>query len=71
VVQGAHRHRPAAARSFASLCGHAIDAPNETLVVEDLALHPGYAQRRRLRGKRPRFYAGVPLLSPKATRSAW
>jgi len=48
-----------------SLCGHAIDAPNETLVVEDLALHRDYARRRRLFGKRPRFYAGVPLLSPE------
>jgi hypothetical protein len=54
-----------------SLCGHAIDAPNETLVVARLAAHPDYSARRRLRGKRPRFYAGVPLLSPKATRSAW
>jgi diguanylate cyclase (GGDEF)-like protein len=48
-----------------SLCGHAIDAPHETLVVEDLALRPGYAQRRRLGGNPPRFYAGVPLLSPE------
>ena len=48
-----------------SLCGHAIDAPNETLIVEDLGQHPGYAQRRRLQGRRPRFYAGVPLLSPE------
>ena len=48
-----------------SLCGHAIDKPHDTLVVEDLAQHLGYARRRRLRGKRPRFYAGVPLLSPE------
>jgi diguanylate cyclase (GGDEF)-like protein len=48
-----------------SLCGHAIDAPHETLVVHDLAEQPGYAQRRRLNGERPRFYAGVPLLSPE------
>ena len=48
-----------------SLCGHAIDAPNETLVVQDLDQHPVYAQRRRLLGLRPRFYAGVPLLSPE------
>ena len=48
-----------------SLCGHAIDAPNEMLVVPDLAAHPDYNRRRRLRGKRPRFYAGVPLLSPE------
>ncbi|MGO4551276.1 GGDEF domain-containing protein [Lysobacter sp. 2RAF19] len=47
-----------------SLCGHAIDAPFETLVVQDLEQHPVYAQRRRLLGMRPRFYAGVPLLSP-------
>jgi GGDEF domain-containing protein len=38
-----------------SLCGHAIDAPNETLVVQDLDQHPVYAQRRRLLGLRPRF----------------
>ena len=48
-----------------SLCGHAIDAPHEMLVVEDLALHRDFARRRRLYGKRPRFYAGVPLLSPE------
>jgi diguanylate cyclase (GGDEF)-like protein len=48
-----------------SLCGHAIAAPNETLVVDDLAQHPGYAQRRRFLGMHPRFYAGVPLLSPE------
>ena len=48
-----------------SLCGHAIDAPHDTLVVRDLALHASYARKRRLRGKRPRFYAGVPLLSPE------
>lgn len=48
-----------------SLCGHAIDAPHDTLVVRDLALHGSYARKRRLRGKRPRFYAGVPLLSPE------
>lgn len=48
-----------------SLCGHAIDAPHDTLVVQDLAQQPGYARARRLRGKRPRFYAGVPLLSPE------
>jgi GAF domain-containing protein len=54
-----------AAGSQRSLCGHAIDAPNETLVVQDLDQHPVYAQRRRLLGLRPRFYAGVPLLSPE------
>lgn len=48
-----------------SLCGHAIDAPQETLVVDDLDLRPDYARRRRLHGLRPRFYAGVPLLSPE------
>jgi diguanylate cyclase (GGDEF)-like protein len=48
-----------------SLCGHAIDAPHEMLVVQDLEQHPVYAQRRRLLGLRPRFYAGVPLLSPE------
>lgn len=48
-----------------SLCGHAIDAPHDTLVVRDLAEQIGYARKRRLRGKRPRFYAGVPLLSPE------
>ena len=47
-----------------SLCAHAIDRPHDTLVIPDLALRPGYAQRRRLHGKRARFYAGVPLLSP-------
>src|SRR5262245_50736315 len=41
-----------------SLCGHAIDAPNETLVVEDLFEQTDFAQRRRLQGERPRFYAG-------------
>jgi diguanylate cyclase (GGDEF)-like protein len=48
-----------------SLCGHAIAAPRDTLVVEDLAGQAGYARRRRLAGKRARFYAGVPLLSPE------
>ena len=48
-----------------SLCGHAIDAPHDMLVVQDLDEHPVYAQRRRLLGLRPRFYAGVPLLSPE------
>src|SRR5688572_10906602 len=48
-----------------SLCGHAIDAPHEMLVVQDLEQHPVYAQRRRLLGLPPRFYAGVPLLSPE------
>jgi diguanylate cyclase (GGDEF)-like protein len=48
-----------------SLCAHAIDAPGETLVVEDLDLRPDYARRRRLFGQRPRFYAGVPLLNPE------
>jgi diguanylate cyclase (GGDEF)-like protein len=48
-----------------SLCNHAIDAPGRTLVVEDLAADPSAAAgRRRLEGKPPRFYAGVPLLSP-------
>lgn len=48
-----------------SLCNHAIVSPGRTLVVEDLALDPiPAARRRRLHGKPPRFYAGVPLLSP-------
>lgn len=48
-----------------SLCGHAIDAPDQTLVVEDLQADPRYARRRRIHGAPPRFYAGVPLLSPE------
>ena len=49
-----------------SLCNHAIDAPGRTLVVDDLAIDPiPAARRRRLGGKPPRFYAGVPLLSPE------
>ena len=49
-----------------SLCNHAIDAPGRTLVVADLAIDPiPAARRRRLNGKPPRFYAGVPLLSPE------
>ncbi len=48
-----------------SLCGHAIDAPQRTLVIEDLDADPRYARRRRLYGQPPRFYAGVPLLSPE------
>jgi diguanylate cyclase (GGDEF)-like protein len=48
-----------------SLCGHALDAPGATLVVEDLDADPRYARRRRLEGVPPRFYAGVPLLSPE------
>ena len=48
-----------------SLCNHAIDAPDRTLVVNDLLIDPiPAAGRRRLGGKPPRFYAGVPLLSP-------
>ena len=48
-----------------SLCSHAIDQPERTLVVEDLAVDPNYAKRRRIDGQPPRFYAGVPLLSPE------
>ena len=48
-----------------SVCEHAIEAPRATCVIEDLALHREFARRRRLYGKRPRFYAGVPLLSPE------
>jgi diguanylate cyclase (GGDEF)-like protein len=48
-----------------SLCNHAIVAPGRTLVVDDLAIDPiPAARRRRLAGKPPRFYAGVPLLGP-------
>jgi diguanylate cyclase (GGDEF)-like protein len=48
-----------------SLCNHAIVSPGRTLVVDDLAIDPiPAARRRRLGGKPPRFYAGVPLLSP-------
>jgi diguanylate cyclase (GGDEF)-like protein len=48
-----------------SLCNHAIDAPGRTLVVNDLLIDPiPAAKRRRLGGRPPRFYAGVPLLSP-------
>ena len=48
-----------------SLCGHVIDEPQRTLVVHDLASDPHYAKRRRIGGQPPRFYAGVPLLSPE------
>jgi diguanylate cyclase (GGDEF)-like protein len=48
-----------------SLCGHAIDDPERTLVVGDLAIDPHHAKRRRIGGQPPRFYAGVPLLSPE------
>jgi diguanylate cyclase (GGDEF)-like protein len=48
-----------------SLCNHAIVSPGRTLVVDDLAIDPiPAARRRRLGGKPPRFYAGVPLLDP-------
>ncbi|GAB3379433.1 GGDEF domain-containing protein [Lysobacter fragariae] len=48
-----------------SLCNHAIEAPDRTLVVEDLLIDPiPAARRRRIHGRPPRFYAGVPLLSP-------
>ncbi|QNP41480.1 GGDEF domain-containing protein [Lysobacter solisilvae (ex Woo and Kim 2020)] len=48
-----------------SLCNHAIDQPGRTLVIDDLDLDPiPAAKRRRLGGRPPRFYAGVPLLSP-------
>ena len=48
-----------------SLCNHAIVSPGRTLVVDDLAIDPiPAARRRRLGGKPPRFYAGVPLLGP-------
>jgi len=48
-----------------SLCNHAIYEPDRTLVVNDLAVDPiPAAKRRRLGGKPPRFYAGVPLLNP-------
>lgn len=48
-----------------SLCNHAIDDPGRTLVVADLAVDPiPAARRRRLGGRPPRFYAGVPLLGP-------
>jgi diguanylate cyclase (GGDEF)-like protein len=48
-----------------SLCAHAIDAPTRTLVIADLAVDPHHARRRRIGGLPPRFYAGVPLLSPE------
>jgi hypothetical protein len=49
-----------------SLCNHAIVSPWRTLVVDDLAIDPiPAARRRRLDGKPPRFYAGVPLLGPE------
>ena len=48
-----------------SLCNHAIDQPGRTLVIDDLDIDPiPAAKRRRLNGQPPRFYAGVPLLSP-------
>lgn len=48
-----------------SLCNHAIDQPGRTLVIDDLDIDPiPAAKRRRIGGKPPRFYAGVPLLSP-------
>lgn len=48
-----------------SLCDHAIHDPGSTLVVNDLAADPEFAaRRRRIGGQPPRFYAGVPLLSP-------
>jgi diguanylate cyclase (GGDEF)-like protein len=48
-----------------SLCNHAIDQPDRTLVIADLDIDPiPAAKRRRLGGKPPRFYAGVPLLDP-------
>lgn len=48
-----------------SLCSHAIDDPRRTLVIEDLDVDPiPAARRRRLHGRPPRFYAGVPLCSP-------
>jgi diguanylate cyclase (GGDEF)-like protein len=48
-----------------SLCNHAIDQPGRTLVIDDLDIDPiPAAKRRRLGGLPPRFYAGVPLLSP-------
>jgi diguanylate cyclase (GGDEF)-like protein len=49
-----------------SLCNHAIDQPDRTLVIDDLDIDPiPAAKRRRLGGKPPRFYAGVPLLDPQ------
>lgn len=48
-----------------SLCRHAVDDPARTLVISDLLLEPiPAAGARRLGGRPPRFYAGVPLLSP-------
>ncbi|MFD0738923.1 GGDEF domain-containing protein [Lysobacter koreensis] len=50
---------------FNSLCDHAILDPGSTVVVDDLAANPGFAaHRQRIGGQPPRFYAGVPLLSP-------
>jgi diguanylate cyclase (GGDEF)-like protein len=53
-----------AARSEA-ICEHAIRQPDRVLVIEDLQAH-GDLPRPGLRidGDLPRFYAGVPLLSP-------
>ena len=66
MVQGADRPRPAAAAALrTSLCDHAIHDPGSTLVIDDLAAKPGSPRAAlRIGGRPPRFYAGVPLLSP-------
>ena len=47
-----------------SLCGHAV-ANGETLVVEDVARDPRFANNAALRDKGVRFYAGAPLRNPE------
>lgn len=47
-----------------SLCAQVVGTPR-ILVVQELLDDPNYAKRRRIGGQPPRFYAGVPLLSPE------
>jgi GAF domain-containing protein len=46
-----------------SICGHVV-AADETIIVEDLARDPRFANNPMIKENRWRFYAGAPVRSP-------
>ncbi len=57
--------QPAIPRSL-SVCGHVV-ASAETLIVEDIARDPRFANNPVLHGRGLRFYAGAPLRDARGT----